>query len=344
MIARALMLLLVLVALVAVGFLAIRGAIGAYRPAATTEVVPEPGSVESAPATDSLHILSWNIGYASLGAESDFRADGGRSLRAPSRAAVEKNVTAIGEYFRFERPDVVLAQELARASLLTYGVDVLNSVRGKLKESQFAFAPTVQVAGLPGLGGLVVGSGVLSRVGIARSTRHELPSRKLRIGVTLQHFNVLETRIPIAGRTAEWVIFNVHLSAFDDGSLRRQQLAEVLRLIEAEYAAGNYVITGGDWNMRLALTEFPYTTSEKAKFWVRDFPMGETPAGWRWAVDASAPTCRTLEQPYRAGVNYTCVIDGFLVSPNVEVEHVETVDLHFVHSDHNPVRLAVRAK
>jgi len=41
-------------------------------------------------------------------------------------------------------------------------------------------------------------------------------------------------------------------------------------------------------------------------------------------------------------VNYTSVIDSFLVSPNVEVAIVEARDLGFVNSDHNPVRVTVR--
>ena len=61
-------------------------------------------------------------------------------------------------------------------------------------------------------------------------------------------------------------------------------------------------------------------------------------------MDPTRPTNRTLEQPYRAGVNYTSVIDGLLVSPNVEVLGVETVDLEFAHSDHNPVRARLRQR
>ena len=33
------------------------------------------------------------------------------------------------------------------------------------------------------------------------------------------------------------------------------------------------------------------------------------------------------------------VIDGFILSPNVRLERVETQDLAFAHSDHNPVLL-----
>jgi hypothetical protein len=36
-------------------------------------------------------------------------------------------------------------------------------------------------------------------------------------------------------------------------------------------------------------------------------------------------------------------IDGFIVSPNVAVESVHGFDLGFAHTDHQPVRVRVRA-
>jgi endonuclease/exonuclease/phosphatase family metal-dependent hydrolase len=326
-------------------------ALTAFRPGAKMEVEVEGGEAGAADAAagaaaagDSLTLLTWNIGFAGLGAESDFFADGGRAWRAQSRALVERNARAIAARLQSEAADVFMIQELARGSWLTHGFDVEATVRVAQAGRRLAFAPVVNVLGVPGVGELAVGNGTFSSVASSGATRHALPSKPALPGVTLQHFNVLESRFPIAGRSAEWVTFNLHLAAFDNGTLRRQQLVHVLRLMEAEYAAGNHVIAGGDWNLRLAATEFPHTTANKAKFWVRDFPAELKPAGWQWGVDAAKPTCRTLEQPYVAGRNYRCVIDGFLVSPNVEVVRVETTDLDFAFSDHNPVRLEVRAK
>ena len=62
-------------------------------------------------------------------------------------------------------------------------------------------------------------------------------------------------------------------------------------------------------------------------------PMGR-------ARQTAEPTCRLLDQPY----NENCqlyVIDGFILSPNVRLESVQTQDLNFENSDHNPVRLQV---
>ena len=43
-------------------------------------------------AGETLNLMIWNLGYAGLGRESDFVADGGTSYFPPSRAAVRARV------------------------------------------------------------------------------------------------------------------------------------------------------------------------------------------------------------------------------------------------------------
>ena len=61
-------------------------------------------------------------------------------------------------------------------------------------------------------------------------------------------------------------------------------------------------------------------------------------------MDNTTPSCRSLDQVY-AGADHEnfqyYMLDGFIVSSNVSVESVETVDLDFVNTDHNPVVLQV---
>jgi endonuclease/exonuclease/phosphatase family metal-dependent hydrolase len=338
-------LLLSALALVALFLAVLWRVLTAYSPAPLEEVSVR-GRTTSPAAPDELRVLSWNIGYAGLGGESDFLVDGGRHLRAPSRAIVERNLAAIAHRLVAADRDVLLLQELAPASYLTRGVDVLRGVEEALNRYQLAFAPTIRVAGLPVVGGLEVGQGTFARPHIVQARRHALQSPRLFPGVTVQHFHVLESRLRASDGSGAWVFFNVHLPAFDDGSVRRRQLADVVALLVAEHDAGSFVVAGGDWNLRLVDTAFPHTTSKRDTFWVRDLPADLTPAGWEWVVDPRTPTNRTLDQPYRQGVNYTSVIDGLLVSPNVAVLEVETLDLGFVHSDHNPVttRLSKRSE
>ena len=65
------------------------------------------------------------------------------------------------------------------------------------------------------------------------------------------------------------------------------------------------------------------------------------PEGFSFAFDDSVPTSRLLNEPYSHQPETTqlYVIDGFLLSPNVQVDSVETLDLDFRYTDHNPVLL-----
>ena len=52
------------------------------------------------------------------------------------------------------------------------------------------------------------------------------------------------------GNGKELLIVNLHNSTFDDkGQLRLEELKELGSFLETEYMKGNYVVTGGDWNM-----------------------------------------------------------------------------------------------
>jgi endonuclease/exonuclease/phosphatase family metal-dependent hydrolase len=112
---------------------------------------------------------------------------------------------------------------------------------------------------------------------------------------------------------------------------------------QREYQSGRHVVLGGDWNFQIAETNFPSTTDARFLFWLFPFPQDALPPGWRIAADPSIASVRTNERPYVAGENYTTVIDGFIVSPNVAIESVHGFDLGFQNSDHQPVRVRVRA-
>jgi hypothetical protein len=70
------------------------------------------------------------------------------------------------------------------------------------------------------------------------------------------------------------------------------------------------------------------------------------PDGWQIAYDESVPSCRSLAAPYtqNTGIWQYYVIDGFLLSPNVQLESIHTIPCEFVDSDHNPVKMDVVLK
>ena len=115
-------------------------------------------------------------------------------------------------------------------------------------------------------------------------------------------------------------------------------------LLEEEYTKGNYVIAGGDFNQIFpgGLEAWPNTHPELWSPGILE--EASLPEGFHYACDLSVPSCRLLNQPYdpadTENTQYYS-IDGFIVSPNVEIDAVETLDLGFENSDHNPVLLTV---
>ena len=71
--------------------------------------------------------------------------------------------------------------------------------------------------------------------------------------------------------------------------------------------------------------------------------IAQMQAAWdrldRAEIESLAPSCRNADAPYEAGVSFVTMVDGFLLSDNVEILELETVDNGFLYSDHNPVRL-----
>lgn len=291
----------------------------------------------ASPALTRLAITTWNVGYAGMGAESDFVYDLGQQRRPLSGALVDRNLAAIEAQLQELSADIFLLQEVARPSWLTHRRDVLGGIVAALPEHQWTFGADVNIRFVPPPFGLQVGNAIFSRVPLTSAERRGLPLEPtFELGLFRKGYRMHIVRID-AERS--WVIINIHLSAFDseEDDVRGSQVAAVLTFAQAEYARGNHVVIGGDWNLRLTDMEFAHTSDPKFMFWVREFPLSRVPQGWSWAVDRRVPTVRGAHQPYVPGENFALVIDGFLVSPNVRVDRVETTDLQFRHTDHHPV-------
>ena len=306
----------------------------AYR---SVTVEPQGNGTVNIATGDQITVTAWNIGYAGLGAESDFVADGGDSYLPPNRQAVDKNIAGITENLNSLPSDFFILQEVAGPSRLTRGANPLRAVNETLAERHNHFSSDFTLRYTPPpfapKHGLYSSTAV---PGITPETFNLPLEPGYILGAAKRRYHIQVLRAPFPG--GEWTIINLHLSAFDDGAnIRRQQLRAVLDFAEEEYAKGRFVVMGGDWNLELARPDRPYTTIEEDLFWLHAFPLKELAEGWQIAVDETTPTVRTNERPYVPGENFTTVIDGFVVSPNVRVETVTTRDTDFQYTDHQPV-------
>ena len=319
-----------------------------YRPAPVEDAeVLRTGENASLAVGDSVTVLSWNVGYGGLGKDSDFFMDGGKDSKSADRETVGRYLEGIHRTIVDQDPDLVLLQEVDTDSSRTYGIDERGLLAQGMSSQTFAFnysCPFVPIP-MPPIG--KVHSGLLTMTNGAEIERAERISLPCPFTWPTRIANLkrclLVSYLPVAGSDKQLVLVNLHLEAYDDGEGKIAQTKQLFDFMQAEYAKGNYVIAGGDFNQIFqgSLERYPNTHPENWEPGVLDVEL--LPEGWALAYDLSTPTCRLLNQPYdpsdTAGTQYY-VIDGIIASPNVKVDSVETVDAQFENSDHNPVRLS----
>ena len=318
-----------------------------YRPKAE-EPVEIVDNRENAPlAKKEFTVLSWNVGYCALGKESDFFMDGGKEVRPDSEKIIEKNFDGVLQLLQDRAPDFIFLQEVDSGSKRSYMKDETAGLREALAmPSAYAlnYSCSYVPYPLPTLGRVRSGLLTFSSCGITEAERISLPC-PFSWPVSMVNLKrcLLVTRIPVEGTEHELVLVNLHLEAYDDGEGKIAQTKQLLSFLEGEYQKGNYVIAGGDWNQLFpdTLSVFPNTHED---LWTPGYlDAGDLSEGWSFVYDTTVPTCRLLNQPYdpadTADTQYY-VIDGFLVSPNVEAK-AENLDEGFSFSDHNPVLLTV---
>jgi hypothetical protein len=302
-------------------------------------------------APSELKILDWNIGYCGLGAEADFFMDGGTSSLAKSKEYVLNHLTNIIKFLKSQNADVYNIQEIGVSSRRSYHVNQLESFDATFTGYSKTFAYNYKSLWVPvpltnPMGDVNAGLITLNKYKVIESYRYQYPGNYPWPINTVQLDRCFIVQyVPIKDSDKYWVIINSHNSAYDKGGkLRKQQLDFLKNFILKEYQKGNYVVVGADWNHVLPGvddTKFKYT--EQIPDWRVVFPSDWTPKGWKWGVETSIPTCRSDRTPYKKGVNFVTIIDGFLVSPNVEIKNVKGFDLGFKDSDHNPVEIVVKA-
>lgn len=322
-----------------------------YKPR-TEEVLPcEAGAKEELVPNASFTALSFNIGYGGLGAESDFFMDGGKDVRPGSAGVVEKNLAGIESILTKENADFYLLQEVDLSSRRSYGIDEAARLRaGRAMDAAFALNYSCNYVPfpLPAIGRVQSGLYTMSRYefgGAEAAVRQALPN-PFRWPLRTANLKrcLLVTRMAVQGEKKELVLVNLHLEAYDDGTGKAAQTARLMNFLEAEYGKGNYVVAGGDFNCSFPVVDpqdWPIVT--EGSYVPGVIGADALPGGFQWAVDPAAPTCRLLDKPLGApGETQVYVIDGFILSPNVELMEVRTLDEGFLYSDHNPVLLRAR--
>jgi len=296
----------------------------------------------------SLSLITWNIGYAGLGKDVDYFYEGGKMMR-PSVADFQKYINGIlNKLYSFRYFDFVLLQEIDTNSRRSYYMSEIALISKFLPEHKGWFAKNYDVKFVPvplsnPSGKVIAGVATYSKFEptlsdrISFRTQYPMPEKLF----SLDRCFLLQRYPTWNGK--ELILINTHNSAFDaTGKLRKIQMEQLKTILLDEYARGNYVIAGGDWNMNPAgfdtIRSFPLDKLRRNQPSVSNTYF---PPGWQWCFDASEPTNRDVNIPYKQGITGTTVIDYFIISPNVKCTMTKTLADGFAFSDHHPVILQI---
>jgi endonuclease/exonuclease/phosphatase family metal-dependent hydrolase len=316
-----------------------------YKPASTlTEYTSDNPDILSDSATISL--MTWNIGYCGLDKDMDFFYDGGTKVVTPHKN-FETNLEAVKSFIKGnDTIDFLLIQEIDRNSKRSYHCNEFDTLGKSLQTYYPLFAKNYDVFFVPvpptnPMGKVLSGIASFSKYRPESSIRYSFPGK---YGFPKQLFMLdrcfLVNRYPLSNGK-ELLVINTHNEAFDPGQIRKAQMAFLKEFLLSEYSKGNYIITGGDWNQ--SPPDFkPAFSANKIN---KDQMMMETdylPEEWKWVYDNTIPSNRTVIAAYDPATTTTTVIDQFLLSPNIRDISIQCIDLGFVNSDHNPVRIKVK--
>ena len=291
-------------------------------------------------------VVTQNCGFGAYSPDFTFVMDGGRQSWANDRETVVDDIDGLAEAAASFSPDFILFQEIDFDSTRSYHVDERAQMQAHFPDyaevfavnyhSAFLMYPFTQPHGASNSGILT-----FSRTGITSAER-----RSLEISTGFSKFLDLDRcysiqRIPVENGK-ELVLINLHLSAYGtDAAQGNAQLEMLFDDMKKEYEQGNYVICGGDFNHDFTGNSIQtFNPGSDAEFsWCHPFPDAIIPEGFTKCTDYAegmVASTRNTDIPY-SEESFTVILDGFLVSDNVECRFVQNIDTGFLYTDHNPV-------
>lgn len=297
-------------------------------------------------------ITTFNIGYAANPHNYSFFMDGGKYARGFSKQNVAQNLAGIIKQVKQTQADFVLLQEVDSDATRSYHIPQEKNIMKAMPEMNAAFALNYDSAYLfypftEPIGKSQSGLLTLSRETIHKSTRYQLP-----IETNLNKFTDYDRAFTIsliATQPKPLALINVHLSAFTkDQSIQAAQIKKLAKYMQLYQQKGYAVIVGGDYNHDvLGDTPSLFGTKKQTLTWTHPFPKADLPAGFTLVnqdiVAAKIPSVRANDRPFTKD-SYVNLVDGFIVSADIQVKHLKVWDYHFQYSDHNPVTMTFEIK
>ena len=304
---------------------------------------------------------TYNVGFGAYNQKFSFFMDTGKMKdgtktqgkygKAKNKAAVLKNTNGEINAMKKINADFMLFQEIDIDSSRSYHVNQVKKMSQNFANYEKIFANNFHSPYLlyplnDPHGAVQSGLLSLSKYPVEQATRRKYPvstSFITKFTDLDRCFTVM--KIPVTNGH-KLILINSHMSAYDKGGkMRVKQLKLLNSVMESEYKKGNYVIVGGDFNHtfgRKMLTHFK--SQQEIPDWVSVLSSKDLAPDIRMVHaknENTVPTCRGTDIPYQKGKTYTTVIDGFLVSKNIQATS-ENINTEFAYADHNPVKLSFK--
>lgn len=297
--------------------------------------------------SDTLELITWNIGYFGLGADMDFFYEGGTMVMPEREQHALYSRQALERIQTLDSVDFILLQEVDTNSKRSFYTNELNQLQSVLPHYQHYFALNykawVPIPLMNPMGRVNAGIATFTKFtpnSVKRYSYNASYSWPTRLFQLKRCY--LESRFPTRNHK-ELVLINTHNSAFDDAALLREQELSILRdVMVAEFEKGNYVIIGGDWNINPPGFDSTATLPIYATRVINQkFPEGMVPDGWIVVYDSLHTTNRYVNIPYVESKTHSTLIDYYILSPNIYADTVMTIPSKYKESDHQPVYLKV---
>lgn len=314
-----------------------------YKPAPIVTVSEAKGEVIN--VYDTLNVFVWNIGYCGLGDDMSFFYDGGEKTRTSKNRTIE-NLHEISNLVKEQKDiDFYLFQELDLASHRSYKINQFDSIASILPQHKGYLGLNYKVAFVPvpvsnPLGKVESGLVTFAKHEPFQTDRYSFPGNYVwpKSLFLLDRCFLVQRFYTSNGR--ELLIINTHNSAYDDGSLRKQQMEMMKNFLLKEYANGNYIMVGGDWNQNPPQKGLDSETEKEGHLTRIRIADNLMPVAWNWHFIEQIPTNRMINEVYNPATTVTTTIDFYLLSPNLKAVSQRNIDLKFKNSDHNPVLLS----
>ena len=292
-------------------------------------------------------ITTFNLGYCSLDKDQDFFLESGMDSKRITRDKTFDNLISLTSIIKELNSDFIILQEVDTHGSRSSNINQVEHITTEMGKYNLFFAYNYRAKFVPvplfhPMGSAHSGLLTLSKKKFLNSTRISLEGQEEFPKSMFYPKRCMVVNEFQINRNKKLYVINIHLSAYDkDGMYRSKQIAHILKYITNIYdERENCIIVGGDFNLLLDKKKY----QDDLPDWVNVLPNELYDSNFRIVFDKEANTVRSDDTPYVKGRNFETIIDGYIISPNLTVSNVETHDLGFEFTDHNPVTLSFKVK